>query len=846
MDEQPRPRARIPSWGKLSRPKKLFVILIIACVLSFAYHCSRRCWKAGAWQIRIATGSEGGTFYPLGCQLAQSLEEIPGKPIQVATAQATRGSVENLERLLAGDCNVGFAVGPAVAQATKENPELVDEVAVLARLYRDMVYVVVRGKPDGSGEDADHSDGTSESDDTDPDTKKEAPGGNRGRPYIESLDDLMGKTICIGSGKSGTRLVAEWVLKAAGIHPNYNVPRSDEGFGGAIDLLEDGRIDAAFIVAGIPADAVMKALKSRNCKLLEVGELSLEPAPGGYSGLVQGEIPADTYENQPKCVLTIGADTFLLARKDLSSSAACLIEDTLFDNLEDLLLAHTKAHDIRFNRAFLSLPRGMELHPGAVEFLKKEQERLLIATGALNGKYHNLGRTIQMVLEARGIPSRVIHTDGSIENARLLLDSRPTIALMQYDMALASRFSKSRPVYKLDLPDMPDGSGIRRIAALHEEKVHIIMRRDALPEDEQRLGTIRDLEGRSVCLGPRHSGTQTLARALLLEHQVRPEPAVFLSVDRMVNKLHAKEIDAGFMVSFVPSEAVKTLLNSANMRLLSVELDRMASMVGGPAINTARIDGAYACQLAGEPLVQTVATRALLVTSRGLPDDLVHTITEAVFEEDAFLHLKGGKEALARDLSSIPLHPGAKAYYEEAGYLPSRSNEIYAACTFVLNNIWRILAILVIVLGGFKGGLGLRRAVTASWFTRRIFQVRITADDPDSVSELLAIQSEIRERVRRRWWNWGEIDKERWKVLHDLIGTRMKDATEYLTMGLLEKIRSANGISDDDERRRACAALNAQIWKGLEAGELEDSQYKFLMEVLHDRSRQPPADEAEA
>ena len=454
-----------------------------------------------------------------------------------------------------------------------------------------------------------------------------------------------------------------------------------------------------------------------------------------------------------------------------------------------------------------------------------------------------------MVLAARGIPSRVIHTDGSIENARLLLDPRPALAVMQYDMALASRFRKSRPVYTLglpDLPDLPDGSGIRRIASLHEEKVHIIMRRDALHQEGGRRRTIQEFENRKVCLGPRNSGTQVLAQALLLEHAIQPEPTPSLSVDRMVNKLHSGEIDAGFMVSFVPGDLVKTLLNSTDFALLSVRAGKVARMVGGPAINTSEIDGVYACQLVDEAPVQTVATRALLVVAEELPHDLVHTITEAVFEEAAFLHLEGGKKALARDVPSVPLHPGAKAYYEEEGYLPSRSNEFYAACTFVLNNIWRILAILVIAGGGFKGGLGFRRSRTASWFARRIFQVRIGADDPESVAELLALQGEIRERVRRRWWQWGEIDKERWRVLHDLIETRMKDATEYLTVGLLEEIRSAQERRDDDERLRAFASLNARIWKCLEAGELGDSQYKFLMEVLRERSHQAPTAEAKS
>ena len=340
-----------PQNARKRRRSRVAVILASLCVLSLILYGTVRSKGAGRWSITIGTGSEGGTFYPLGCQLAQSLEEVPGKPIREATARVSLGSVENLEGLLAGDVNVAFALGPAIAQVAEKEPRLSEEVAVLTRLYRDLVHVVVRNDAG-----------------------------------ISSLKDLAGKGIYTGAEKSGTRLVAEWVLTAAGVSPSdYNVPASDEGFSGAIRDLKAGKVDAAFIMAGIPTEAVMTALKSGECKLLGVGEGNLAPASGSDTGLVVGEIPAGTYQNQAKRVLTIGADTFLLARKDLGSAAARLIEETLFDNLEELLIAHTKAHDIRFSRAFAGLPRGLALHPGAVEFLEKERSKLLIATGALNG-----------------------------------------------------------------------------------------------------------------------------------------------------------------------------------------------------------------------------------------------------------------------------------------------------------------------------------------------------------------------------------------------------------------------------------------------------------------------------
>jgi len=179
-------------------------------------------------------------------------------------------------------------------------------------------------------------------------------------------------------------------------------------------------------------------------------------------------------------------------------------------------------------------------------------------------EHHDIGGVIKALLEQNGIPARAIHTDGSVENAELLQDpERSALAIMQYDTALAVYLGMSRPVFKVDVPiDNAHGDplrvdGMRRIAALHEEIVHIVCRRDALPDRSPRI-----------------------------EH------------------------------------------------------------------------GQYGCQLENEPAIETISTQALLVTTEDLPFD-VGKITRVLFEGADYLPIEGRAKAMARDLSSIPLHPAA-------------------------------------------------------------------------------------------------------------------------------------------------------------------------------------------
>jgi TRAP transporter TAXI family solute receptor len=473
-----------------------------------------------------------------------------------------------------------------------------------------------------------------------------------------------------------------------------------------------------------------------------------------------------------------------------------------------------------------------------LKFQEQEKEKLQIATGVINGKYYDLGKRIQLVLEKEGIPARAIHTDGSLENLRLLkAREQPTIAIVQYDTALASIWSSS--LYQtpslVDELDIPRISGLRRIATLHEEGVHVLMRRDLIPARMREHPTLRALHKRRVCLGPEDSGTQILSRVLLRRHEVRPKETLFLSVPEMVERIHSGEIDAGFFMSHVPGQALKTVVNDDRNRLLSVDPGKVAGMLG-PALGISRIEtGTYGAQLAGEAPVDTVTTRAALVSTEDLPFD-VRVITEAVFKGAAFLGVEDGPGGMARALPSLPLHGEAEAYYREAELLPSPEGIDWLTAT------WRSLAILVILAGGVQGMLKLRRDRTASEVGRRILAISLSASVPDSVHQLLEIRDrEIQERVQRGWWSAGELDQGRWRYLHDLINNRIKQAKDNLTAALAEGLRKlgAEANLDGATGRAQLHSLEGHVWRYFQEGELDASHQALLLEVIQRLLHQP-------
>ena len=94
--------------------------------------------------------------------------------------------------------------------------------------------------------------------------------------------------------------------------------------------------------------------------------------------------------------------------------------------------------------------------------------------------------------------------------------------------------------------------------------------------------------------------------------------------------------------------------------------------------------------------------------------------------------------------------------------------------------------------------------------------------------------------MRWRWWRLGELDKNRWRYLHDLINDRIKGARENLTRAIAEEIRAVDqeiGL-DDAARLVSFQSLQERVWRCFEKSELDASQHGMLMSTIEKSMRQ--------
>jgi len=284
-------------------------------------------------RITIATGNATGVYFALGGGLAQLISNNSNLR---ATAAETGASVQNIEQLVAGDYDVAFSLADTAADAVAGTGAFEDKPApikALTNLYPNYTHVIVRTD---SG--------------------------------IATVADMRGKRISTGSPKSGTEVIANRVLQAAGLDPNTDVQAQRLDLTKTVDGLKDGSIDGLFWSGGLPTGGITDLAITLGD---QVRFIDITPQLGALQGVnpvyEQGSIPAATYQVGVADVPTIVVPNVLLVRDDFPAANACAITTLIYERRAELETVHPAAAAIQLSTATDTDP--VQLHPGAAKAL---------------------------------------------------------------------------------------------------------------------------------------------------------------------------------------------------------------------------------------------------------------------------------------------------------------------------------------------------------------------------------------------------------------------------------------------------------------------------------------------
>jgi len=288
--------------------------------------------------LSIATGPTGGVYYPMGGGMANVLTKFV--PTLNATAEATAGSIANLQFLLTKKADVAFSMADASYDAWKGEQKFKGRpvpVRGLMVLYPNRFHVVTL---EGLG--------------------------------INKIADLKGHRVSTGPPQSGTEVKANRVLEAAGLNPDKDITRERLTVQASGDALKDRKIDAFFWSGGIPTAAVTDLAASPGIKIkfIEHDDL-VEPLNKKYGPLyVKDIIPAKSYPGQDRDARVSTIWNILVTGADTPDQVAYDIVKTMFERKEDMVRVHKESENFDLKHqtnAAIVIP----FHPGAVKYFRE-------------------------------------------------------------------------------------------------------------------------------------------------------------------------------------------------------------------------------------------------------------------------------------------------------------------------------------------------------------------------------------------------------------------------------------------------------------------------------------------
>ena len=183
---------------------------------------------------------------------------------------------------------------------------------------------------------------------------------------MKTVADLEGKTVSIGARGSGVYFNAIDVLGAYGLTES-DIDPVFQNFDDSVESLQDGRIDAAFIVAGAPTTSITQLATTQDVYLVSLDQehidALIETSPY-YSAYT---ISADAYGTADDCT-TVAISAVLIGRADLDPDVAYTIVYTLFQNADKI--SHIKAAelDLEFGASVTDVP----YNEGAARYFEEQ------------------------------------------------------------------------------------------------------------------------------------------------------------------------------------------------------------------------------------------------------------------------------------------------------------------------------------------------------------------------------------------------------------------------------------------------------------------------------------------
>ena len=313
---------------KMKMKKVLSIVLAAIMVVTLLAACGG---TKAATKMTMGTGGTAGTYYAFGGVLGQYIQNKAGIEVNVVS---TDGSKANIESIDSGDYQLGTVQSDVMAYAwagsrSFESNGAINSFRVVGGLYAEAVQLITMD------------------------------------PNVKSVADLAGKSVSIGAPGSGTYFNAMDVLGAAGL-TEADIKPQYQSFADSTDALKDGKIDAAFIVAGAPTAAITELCTTNDAYLVPIDGAVADKLMADCPFYTSYSIPAGTYKGQDADVTTVTVKATLIVTASASDDDVYNLTKAIFDNVDAIAAENGKGKELSVENATSGM--SAPFHAGAAKY----------------------------------------------------------------------------------------------------------------------------------------------------------------------------------------------------------------------------------------------------------------------------------------------------------------------------------------------------------------------------------------------------------------------------------------------------------------------------------------------
>lgn len=290
--------------------------------------------------ITIGTGGVTGVYYPTGgaiCRLVNKDRKSHGIRCSV---ESTGGSVYNTRTIRQGELDFGVVQSDVQAAALTGTGKFADDGAykglrALFSVHPEPMHLMARAD---SG--------------------------------IKTVADMKGKKINIANPGSGTRVLAETLLKYSGLEPSDFALAAELKSSEQAAALCDGKLDASIWAAGLPNGSSQEATSTCDIRLIPLKGNAISKLLSDNPAYAAATIPGGMYPGNPNDIPSWGPKATFVTSDKTPDNVVYAVVKGVFDNFASFKKLHpafSRLQEEQMIKDGLSAP----LHPGAVKYYKE-------------------------------------------------------------------------------------------------------------------------------------------------------------------------------------------------------------------------------------------------------------------------------------------------------------------------------------------------------------------------------------------------------------------------------------------------------------------------------------------